>query len=485
MAPSEPTASTSALSPWIAAILVAAVIEFSTDTPGLGPFYGLGPASQKTSAWCAVAIVMLALATLPRVRTRTWPRWSAVALRLAPAGAALCSFLWTAPLVSLRAGERWDAFVVLTIGGFVVLALVHGRRRVPASYVAALAVFAGIVLRATHMRAFGPHVGADMIPLVTSAVDSLLSGQSPYRWHEVPGRLPLTYYPLTVLAYVPARLLAIDLRWTNVAAQLAILVALRWAGGARARAQHSEANRQVSEGATLGFSVLFLLPSSVYFDRITTAPIAWAMLTWLLVLVGLGSRRAWLLLALAAVTTPLAALCFPFAAIVAYRLRGGRRAALELLGAGGLAALLLLPWYLWAPSDFVEGTVRWFNDLDRYPGTVWNWDRAWERYVGLGGLFWDAGRERWLKPMQAASVLLIAGLFARRSVPTPKAPAYAASAFALFMVFNPVHWPYFYQPVVMLLLAAAAIQQRPLPRIDHSVDSGAGGVRAPTPRPLG
>lgn len=447
------------LAPWLSGLLVAAVVELSTDTPELGPFYGVWPASQRTSAFCAAALVVLAIAALPRTLARSWPPWCVAAMRLIPPAAAIAAFSWTAPMIWLSAGERWDLFVGVTLTSFALLALGSLRRAVPAAYVAALALFTGLVLRTVHFRRFGPHVGADMIPLVTSAVDRLLAGQSPYSWHHVPHPLPLTYYPLTVLAYVPARLLSVDLRWTNVAAHLGVLAAMRWAAGVRLRTPDSASDRQKSEPATIAWSAVFLLPSSIYFDRITTAPIAWAMLAWLLVLIARASRHAWLLLALSAATTPLAALFVPFAALAACRARGARRAAVELLAAGALAALLLLPWYVWAPADFVEGTVLWFNDLDRYPRQVWNNDRAWERYVGFGGLFWDAGRERWLKPLQGALVLLAAALYARRSVPVTSAPAYAAFAFASFMAFNPVHWPYFYQPVIVLLLIAASLRQ--------------------------
>src|SRR5690349_18156407 len=101
-APRSALQSAVVLAPLAVVLLIALVVDFSTDTPTFGPFYQLGGASQGSSACCAVAIVALALCLLRAPSTRAWPLALHATLRLLPALAALGSFFWTAPLISLR-----------------------------------------------------------------------------------------------------------------------------------------------------------------------------------------------------------------------------------------------------------------------------------------------------------------------------------------------------------------------------------------------
>src|SRR5262245_61930778 len=68
--------------------------------------------------------------------------------------------------------------------------------------------------------------------------------------------LPLTYLPVTWLSYLPAHLLDIDLRWTNVAADT-VSVILLWLGIDRS-------TRNTSWLPLLCISVLFLNPYFAY-----------------------------------------------------------------------------------------------------------------------------------------------------------------------------------------------------------------------------
>src|SRR5664279_5349668 len=88
-------------------LLVSLTIDFSTDTPylpgkWLGPFYRLGPATQFTSAACAVVLCLLALLPLVGVRRRNESASSvvvgaSVALRLLPLASMLFAFFWSRP----------------------------------------------------------------------------------------------------------------------------------------------------------------------------------------------------------------------------------------------------------------------------------------------------------------------------------------------------------------------------------------------------
>jgi len=127
-----------------------------------------------------------------------------------------------------------------------------------------------------------------------------------------------------------------------------------------------------------------------------------------------------------------------------------------------VAAICIVPFYLWSPRGFIDGTVLWFNDLKRFPGTKWVAYQTWQRYVGFGGLFWRAGLQKWLAVIQWSLVLAVAALFLRRGCHRHLLPGHVASAFIAFMVFNSVHWPYFYQPSLVcgLMALASAVPAR-------------------------
>jgi hypothetical protein len=364
----------------------------------------------------------------------------------------LFAFVWSRPHVGPSLAIPWNIFIV-SASLFFVLSAVRGSSPIR---IAAAAALVGIALRLIHFSRFSIDVGGDMLPLTRSALDSFLAGRSPYAYHHVPDLLPLTYYPLTWLAYLPAYLLHIDLRWTNLVAELAIPAAALYAGR-RPREREAQAAGDSAGSALLLWSFVFLLPSSVFFDRITTAPVAWALLAWTLAVAVRGSRWDWLLAGLLAATTPLAALPALFLVLTWWRRLSWRQAMGRAAAAAAVALIFIVPFYLWSPRGFLDGAVLWFNDLDRFPGTKWNAYHTWQRYVGFGGLFWRAGLARWLAPIQWSLVAGLAALYLRRGSGRNLLPAYLASAFIAFMVFNSVHWPYFYQPALWCGLVALAV----------------------------
>jgi hypothetical protein len=444
-------------------LLVALTIDFSTDTPyvpgkWLGPFYGFGPATQFTSAACAAILCVLACLPLIGVRRLEDPAVLAasggtgLALRLLPLPAMLFACIWSMPHVRPRLAIPWDIFIV----GAALVVVFGAVRRWPTIRIAGAAALVGIAVRLVHFSRFSIDVGGDMLPLTRSALDSFVAGRSPYGFHKIPDLLPLTYYPLTWLAYLPAYLAHIDLRWTNLIAELAIPVALIHAGRRKTGPQ-ADATNDREGAALLLWSLVFLLPSSVFFDRITTAPVAWALIAWTVAVVVRGSRWDWLMAGLLAAATPLAILLAPFVVVTWWRQLSRRQALARAALAAGVALICILPFYLWSPSGFLDGAVLWFNDLKRFPGTKWKAYRTWQRYVGFGGLFWKAGLQRWLAVIQWSLVAGLAMLFLRRGGERNALPAHLASAFIAFMVFNSVHWPYFYQPALLCGLLAVAV----------------------------
>jgi hypothetical protein len=211
--------------------------------------------------------------------------------------------------------------------------------------------------------------------------------------------------------------------------------------------------------ATLAWGFHFLLPSSVYFDRITTAPVAWALISWCVALSARESRYGWLLLGLTAAATPLALIVAPLVFATWWFQHSPREASIRGVKALLVATVICAPFIIWSPRGFVNGTVLWFNDLSRYPSVTWRAYRPWERYIGFGGLFWRTGFERALAPIQWLLVGGIAALYAKRGAPGELLPSHVAGAFVAFMAFNSVHWPYFYQPAIYGALLAIAVAE--------------------------
>jgi hypothetical protein len=82
--------------------------------------------------------------------------------------------------------------------------------------------------------------GADMLPVITFAIDAFASGQNPYAvsYQSVTAN-PFFYPPYQWLAFAPARLLGLDLRMVNLlcaAAMVALVERGRWGGRDELRA---------------------------------------------------------------------------------------------------------------------------------------------------------------------------------------------------------------------------------------------------------
>jgi hypothetical protein len=455
-----------AIRPFVFAVCATIVVDLATDAPWqrgqwLGPFFQMTPATQATSACCAALLALLTALLLLRGSERVagsiaiTGAWTRI-LWILPIASMVFSFLWTRVQVETYLAIPWNAMVVaapLFVFGFAL-------KRWPPVYIAGLVAIVGIAVRLVHFTHFSIDEGADMLPLTRAAIVNVLAGKNPYIYYNLPDPVPLTYLPLTWLAYLPPYLAHIDLRWTNVACEVAILAAFVIAGPRRETTVRpiGRAGSSVAVGdlALIAWSFQFLLPSSVYFDRITTAPVAWAMTSWCVVLSVRESPYSWAMLGLTAAATPMASILAPFLFVQGWKREGFRGAAARIVKAGLVTSLILAPFIMWSPRGFVEGTVLWFNDLARYPGTTWRAYQPWQRYVGFGGLFWREGLERLLRPIQWLLVGAIAALFVRRGATSKLLPSHVAAAFVLFMLFNSVHWPYFYQAAIYVAILAIA-----------------------------
>lgn len=360
-------------------------------------------------------------------------------------------------------GGGWTTLRLLALAGGIVALLVVTR--VKAGWVAIVALVLGTGVRLVQMEhiAIIPANG-DMLPLVNGALDNLLGGRSPYMTYKMPWDVPLTYLPVTWLVYLPTYLLGVDLRWTNVVAEIVVFVAILWLSAQRS----GWAAAWRSEPALLLWAWLYLQPSVIHWDAGNTAPITWALLAVALAVTVAGRPRASAVaMGLTAAGTPLVAVFGPFVGLLWLRRYGFWAAARLALIAGIIAAIFVLPFFVWEPIEFRTGVWRWFNNINGWPRQKWleTDPHVWSIITGFSGEFWSRGTERWLKPIQTVIVALSTLVFWIRGAREDQLCAHAGAAYLGFMLFNPVLWPYLYNPVLIagLVGVVAVTLGRPLP----------------------
>ncbi len=155
-------------------------------------------------------------------------------------------------------------------------------------------------------------------------------------------------------------------------------------------------------------------------------------------------------------------LVLPFAPFIGvWWLRRGWRYALAQAAAAALVGLLAVgPFLLWDRPAFWLGAVTWFNDIEVLPRAKWEADQSWIYEIGLAGQFWQAGLENWLKPLQFAGLALLAGASWGRLRAPADVLRWGSAAYVLFMVVNPVIWPYLFTPALLGLVFTLAARGR-------------------------
>jgi hypothetical protein len=302
---------------------------------------------------------------------------------------------------------------------------------------------------------------SDMIPLTLRSIGAFLAGECPYREYFFPWRVPLTYLPLTWLPFVPAYLAKIDVRWTNLAAQAALMLAFQYS------AAREPASRRDSPALWLA-SWLFLSPTSLYWDTMVTATMGWVAIAWVIALASRRSRLAPWALGVGFGVTVLVVPLVPVLALGWLAERGLRAAAGKLGVAFVVGVAIVAPFAVACPQGFRLGIVQWFNDLHLYP-TEWFKEHASRVLLtGFATVFWRAGIEAWLRPIQIGATLLVALRFWRdgEGDRAAKIPRYAAVTMLLFVLFNSIVWKYFLHPVLVLGVLALAAESGALRAVE-------------------
>ncbi len=226
----------------------------------------------------------------------------------------------------------------------------------------------GIGMRAQVIRA-SPEPIIDVYNLLRDNADHIISGRNPYQ-HEIvspygtaraerfgvidqPEPRPAGYPPLPFLLCVPSRLLGIDPRWANVIGDCAAAFALAWLGLHRGR------------------PLLGLLTAAIYLnlpripfliEQAWYEPMIAALFGLGLVLAEFERRPKWIGYGLLGLALTAKQFGLPLLFPLAWSHRKNWQLILFALLIG---ALVILPWFIWSPSAFLD--VVLFKHLQRPP----------------------------------------------------------------------------------------------------------------------
>lgn len=273
---------------------------------------------------------------------------------------------------------------------------------------------------------------SDMLPLIGAANQSLTQHVNPYHLYSLPsGDVVLTYLPVTWLAFLPASLLHVDLRFVTLLCELGLLVLL-W--------------RSAATSARTPVAVLLALfatsPYLQYRHELYT-PVLWLLLIAALV----ATLRRSLVVGSALMGVGIAASQFcwvvtPFWLLYLH-LRYGTRSAMKYAAiAFGCALLPILPFLMWDRSRFLFGILgHWQND---FAAPAANLSVLVVRMAGL----------RWLGLVQICAFLITLAIAVSRGWCRTRAGMVYASlcGMTVFVLFNRIVWGYFYLLLALLVL---------------------------------
>ncbi|MFC8501425.1 hypothetical protein ACFUC1_03630 [Pedococcus sp. NPDC057267] len=328
-----------------------------------------------------VAVLTLAAVGLALWQWRGWrvtPSRGGVVLMLAGSALATAAVPLFSYLAPTGLAVATSALVAAPLAGAV--GLWSGRGRAAAAALAAAVL--GYAVAAATAVVSSPRPRIDVWVTLQQASDGFAHLENFYAmtWTGSPGiQDAFTYLPWTVVLLAPGRWLAGDVRWalavwTLVAAVAAVALTRGPAGGDDAG--HDDAGQDVAGQDVAGqdvagqdvagqdepgwrwtaavvVSLLLLAPGTLtQLDQAWTEPLLLAGIAWWAVLVRRG--HAWwavVPLAMACASKQHLALLLPV--LLLWRPFGWKRT----VATGALTAVLIAPWVLASPADFVHDTV--------------------------------------------------------------------------------------------------------------------------------
>jgi hypothetical protein len=294
-----------------------------------------------------------------------------------------------------------------------------------------------------------PNQGADMLAAIDRALDKFVAGGFPYDTYPTFVTLEgfsvgtMYYLPLKFLPYVPPKLLHWDLRVTNVALEVLTVAATMFLGCGRSR------RAGIAAGLTLpqvALPLFLLYPTWTYYSAITQFPSSvLAAVLWTRAVTAGGAVVQAVTLGLVVATNQTFGLLGFFLGAFWWNRHGWRSAAV--LTGVSLATFLLVisPFLLWEPRQFVEVTVfSQFNNPitpDLQPGRF--------TLVPLVADLFPAAPL--VIALGCTALLVLWVLFRARRAESVVAAAAAGYCLALFLL--PRGFSHYFLPVIALVLS--------------------------------
>ena len=339
-------------------------------------------------------------------------------------------------------GWRW-----LTIGIFIVFCGLWWLKQPQWAILLAILLGCGIRLYLFSIKPIHPDLG-DMQPLVLLALDKFTHFESPYRLYSMPWELPLTYLPITWLAYLPAFAAKSDIRLTNLIADLCIGATLYFL----------PAPQKQRKSLMLWWAFIFFIPIFSEYAQNATSQIFWLLLAF--VLLALAHRHngwAAIFLGLGLAASPFVAIATIFIGL--YWLKHYKWQQVAAWGSMICIITLgiVLPFIIVSPNEFFFGVFQWFNDTTLYSQQVWR-----VGYLGtqpsISVIFWNLNLQNWLKIVQIGLLSALSLIYWRQGATLKALPTFITAAFLLFVAFNTVVWTYYYFVAFVTGLFALAYQ---------------------------
>lgn len=439
-------------------LLLVMLLAFEAFSHPAEYFGGLLPAPQSGIALGGLIVVLaggwVALSEKP-VEFAIAPR--PVKLFVALAWLPTARFLH----FILPSGDVWLYWLIGIFALFALFWLTNCHPR----WVISLSVLLGCAIRLYwfSIRPIYPDFG-DMQPLVLMALDEFVGLKTPYRLYYMPWELPLTYLPLTWLAYLPAYWFDLDIRIVNLLIELAIgamLGVVAYKHENRAKSQYLPRNYVL-----LWWGALFFLPMFSEYAQTATSQIFWLFVALTLTALAYAQDRLRdqilpaVLLGLGLATSPFVAVAALFIGLYWLRHVLWQKTAILTGIALFVAFFIVAPFAISAPKNFFFGVFQWFNDTTLYSHEVWK-----VGYLGtqpsLSVLFWNTGAQDWLKLLQIGWLAGLGAIYWRRGASLRALPAILTAAYLLFVAFNTVVWTYYY--FVAFVTGLFALAYRPQP----------------------
>ena len=284
-----------------------------------------------------------------------WAGWKVVLHRPAAAvmlaGSALATL--AVPLFSYLAPSGLALATTLLVVVPLACALLLGATGPRGAWAAGIVAVVGYAACAATAVVSSPRPRIDVWVTLQQAADGLGRGENFYamNWSGSPGiQDAFTYLPWTAVLLAPGRWWFGDVRWA-LAFWTLVAVAGVWVLARGAAPRHTGGRWAWTAAAVT--ALLLLAPGTLtQLDQAWTEPLLLAGLVWWAVLV--QRDRAWwavVPLALACASKQHLALLLPV--LLLWRPFGWRRA----VATGALTGLLIAPWFLASPPDFVHDTI--------------------------------------------------------------------------------------------------------------------------------